>query len=174
MVAAHQTLAERESRLSVRSPGSATGGVVLERVSKTYGGAANGAGAPVQALGEVDLAMAAGEFICIVGASGCGKSTLLRIIGGFERASSGVVRVGDRVVDRPGPDRGFVFQDYGLFPWLTVRDNIAYGPIERGLPRDRIQEITKQFTELVGLERFAHQSPPHLSRAIHQRAAIPP
>jgi NitT/TauT family transport system ATP-binding protein len=172
MVAAHQSVAEHESHVSVRSPASATGGVVLERVSKTYGGTANGPGASVQALGEVDLAMAAGEFICIVGASGCGKSTLLRIIGGFERASSGTVRVGDRFVDRPGPDRGFVFQDYGLFPWLTVRDNIAYGPIERGLPRDRVQEITKQFTELVGLERFADQYPHQLSGGMQQRVGI--
>src|SRR5258708_21051490 len=88
----------------------------------------------VLALSHADLVVPRGEFICLVGASGCGKTTLLRIIAGFENATSGEVRVGDRLVTAPGPHRGMVFQDYALFPWLTVRANVAFGPRERVVP----------------------------------------
>ena len=80
------------------------------------------------ALQDAHLAVRRGEFVCLIGASGCGKSTLLRIIAGFETASAGQVSVGGHRVSGPGPDRGMVFQDYGLFPWLSVRANIGFGP----------------------------------------------
>ncbi|MGH9285534.1 MAG: ATP-binding cassette domain-containing protein, partial [Acidimicrobiales bacterium] len=104
----------------------------LVGVGKIFAGAR---GAPVEALRGVDLEVAEGEFVCVLGGSGCGKSTLLRIVAGFEAATAGSVEVGGRPVAGPGPDRGVVFQDYGLFPWLSVADNIAYGPRQRRLPK---------------------------------------
>jgi NitT/TauT family transport system ATP-binding protein len=161
---------ERGRRISERSgSGTPAEGVLLQGVGKMYPGAG---GVLVEALSQVDLAMAPGEFVCLVGASGCGKSTLLRIIAGFEHATSGLVRVGGKVVQRPGPDRGFVFQDYGLFPWHNVGDNIAYGPLQRHLPPGEVAAITKKFIELVGLERFSKQYPHQLSGGMQQRVAI--
>ncbi|MDP9036107.1 MAG: ABC transporter ATP-binding protein [Myxococcota bacterium] len=144
-------------------------GVLLKGVGKKYPGPG---GVLVEALRHIDLAMVPGEFVCLIGASGCGKSTLLRIIGGFERATSGEVTVGGRPVRRPGPDRGFVFQDYGLFPWLTVHDNIAYGPTQRHMSREQVTATTARFLSLVGLERFAGQYPHQLSGGMQQRVGI--
>ena len=87
------------------------------------------------ALEGAELRVEEGEFICLIGPSGCGKSTLLRILAGFEQPTSGYVFVGGREVAGPGPERGMVFQDYGLFPWLNVRENIGFGPAARGLPK---------------------------------------
>jgi NitT/TauT family transport system ATP-binding protein len=124
------------------------------------------------ALGNTNLRVKEGEFICLIGPSGCGKSTLLRIIAGFELASDGTTIVSGREVDGPGPDRGMVFQDYGLFPWLTVRANIGFGPSARGLPKGKITEIVDRFVELVGLSRFADAFPHQLSGGMKQRVAI--
>ncbi len=128
--------------------------------------------AGVQAVADVDLAIASGEFVAIVGASGCGKSTVLRILAGFEDATSGTVAVGGTRVSQPGPDRGVVFQDYGLFPWLSVRENIAYGPRKRRLPRARVDELVDRFLGAVGLTRFADRFPGQLSGGMQQRVAI--
>ena len=89
----------------------------------------------ITALSEASLSIAKGEFICLIGPSGCGKSTLLRMVGGFETASEGALLMWGKPVGAPGPDRGMVFQDYGLFPWLTVTENIAFGPLARGRPK---------------------------------------
>jgi NitT/TauT family transport system ATP-binding protein len=124
------------------------------------------------ALGDTNLRVKEGEFVCLIGPSGCGKSTLLRIIAGFELASDGVTIVGQKEVAGPGPDRGMVFQDYGLFPWLTVRANIGFGPHARGVPRAQITEIVDRFVELVGLARFADAYPHQLSGGMKQRVAI--
>ncbi|MDU2206340.1 MAG: ATP-binding cassette domain-containing protein, partial [Thomasclavelia ramosa] len=83
-------------------------------------------GRPIHALKDVNLQIWKGEFICLIGASGCGKSTLLRIMGGFESVSSGMARMYRTPITEPASERGMVFQDYGLFPWLTVRQNIAF------------------------------------------------
>jgi NitT/TauT family transport system ATP-binding protein len=137
-------------------------------LSKTYGA---GAGA-VMALDSVDLHVDAGEFVAVVGASGCGKSTLMRIIAGFEPATSGTVTVSDEPITRPGPDRGVVFQDYGLFPWLTVRENIAYGPKQQRLGPTTVRDLSRLFMEAVGLSRFADRFPGELSGGMQQRVAI--
>ena len=126
----------------------------------------------VLALSHADLTVPRGEFVCLVGASGCGKTTLLRIIAGFETASSGEVLVGGTRVTGPGPDRGMVFQDYGLFPWLTVRDNVGFGPKSRGRSKREIKETTEHFIELVGLSNFADLYPHQLSGGMKQRVAI--
>jgi nitrate ABC transporter ATP-binding subunit len=126
----------------------------------------------IEALARVDVSIGAGEFVCLIGASGCGKSTLLRIIAGFEEPTTGEVQVDGKPVVGPGSDRGMVFQDYALFPWMTVRQNIGFGPRQRQLPRKEIEEITGEFVRLVGLERFADRYPSQLSGGMKQRVAI--
>jgi NitT/TauT family transport system ATP-binding protein len=93
----------------------------------------------IQAPGGASLTIAKGEFICLIGASGCGKSTLLRIMAGFEQPSSGQALMWGKPIDGPIPTRGMVFQDYALFPWLSVRANIGFGPAARGLRQCRGQ-----------------------------------
>jgi nitrate ABC transporter ATP-binding subunit len=126
----------------------------------------------VDALAPVDLAIPKGEFVCMIGASGCGKSTLLRIIAGFEEPTSGDVSIDGKPVTGPGSDRGMVFQDYALFPWMTVRQNISFGPRQRQLPRAEIDRTTDEFVRMVGLERFADRYPNQLSGGMKQRVAI--
>jgi NitT/TauT family transport system ATP-binding protein len=126
----------------------------------------------IEALRNANLSIAKGEFVCLIGASGCGKSTLLRMIAGFETATSGQIIMQGRPVTGPGPDRGMVFQDYGLFPWLTIRKNIAFGPIARGLPKSEANAIADRFVAMMGLDRFASSYPHQLSGGMKQRVAI--
>jgi nitrate ABC transporter ATP-binding subunit len=126
----------------------------------------------IEALAPIDLAIPKGEFVCMIGASGCGKSTLLRIIAGFEEPTTGEVSIDGRIITGPGSDRGMVFQDYALFPWMTVRQNISFGPRQRHLPREQIDQTTDEFIRMVGLERFADRYPNQLSGGMKQRVAI--
>ncbi len=135
-----------------------------EALGKRYGA--------TEALRGANLRIMAGEFVCLLGASGCGKSTLLRMVAGFEAPSAGRLVVAGKPVTGPGPDRGMVFQDYGLFPWLTVRDNVGFGPKARGLPAPEVARIADRFTAMVGLERFAGSFPHQLSGGMKQRVAI--
>jgi ABC-type nitrate/sulfonate/bicarbonate transport system ATPase subunit len=144
------------------------GGLLVRDLSKRF--VVNGA--PVDALRRVDLEIAPGEFCCLIGASGCGKSTLLRIIAGFESATEGEVLVGGKPVAGPGPERGMVFQDYALFPWMTVRDNIAFGPRQRGIRREDVADIAERFMGMVGLAEFHDRYPHQLSGGMKQRVAI--
>ena len=108
----------------------------------------------IHALSDATLSIAKGEFVCLIGASGCGKSTLLRIMAGFEQPSAGAALMWDKPIERPDPGRGMVFQDYALFPWLSVRENIAFGPIARGLAGSEVKATVDKFIELVGLGKF--------------------
>jgi ABC-type nitrate/sulfonate/bicarbonate transport system ATPase subunit len=126
----------------------------------------------VEALAPVDLTIPQGEFICLIGASGCGKSTLLRIIAGFEEPTTGEALIHGKAITGPGSDRGMVFQDYALFPWMTVRENVSFGPRQRKLAQGEIQRITTEFVKMVGLERFADRYPSQLSGGMKQRVAI--
>jgi NitT/TauT family transport system ATP-binding protein/sulfonate transport system ATP-binding protein len=126
----------------------------------------------IEALARVDLTMLEGEFVCLIGASGCGKSTLLRIVAGFEEPTTGEVLIDRKPVTGPGSDRGMVFQDYALFPWMTVKQNIGFGPRQRQVPRREVEEIAGEFVRLVGLERFADRYPSQLSGGMKQRVAI--
>jgi NitT/TauT family transport system ATP-binding protein len=126
----------------------------------------------IEALHHVSLDVAKGEFVCLIGASGCGKSTLLRIVAGFERPTSGDVRVYDAPISGPGSDRGMVFQDYALFPWMTVKENIAFGPRQKKLAPAEIKCTTDRFVEMVGLAKFADRYPYQLSGGMKQRVAI--
>jgi nitrate ABC transporter ATP-binding subunit len=126
----------------------------------------------VQALRSVSLTIDKGEFVCLIGASGCGKSTLLRIIAGFEQPTSGQISLYEKAISGPGSDRGMVFQDYALFPWMTVRENIAFGPRQKGLAKQHISDITNEYLNMVGLEKFADRYPTQLSGGMKQRVAI--
>jgi NitT/TauT family transport system ATP-binding protein/sulfonate transport system ATP-binding protein len=126
----------------------------------------------VEALRDISLTIRKGEFVCLIGASGCGKSTLLRIIAGFETVTSGTVEMYGTPITGPGPERGMVFQDYALFPWLTVRQNIGFGPRQRGLPKENLDQIAGKYMDMVGLTKFADYYPSQLSGGMKQRVAI--
>ena len=142
--------------------------LAIEAVTKRF---AVGDG-EIEALARIDLAIPPGQFVCLIGASGCGKSTLLRIIAGFEEPTTGEVSVAGKPITGPGSDRGMVFQDYALFPWMTVRQNIGFGPRQRQLPRKEVEDIADEFVKLVGLERAANRYPSQLSGGMKQRVAI--
>ena len=126
----------------------------------------------VQALRSVNLTIDKGEFVCLIGASGCGKSTLLRIIAGFEQPTSGAVSLYENAITAPGSDRGMVFQDYALFPWMTVRENISFGPRQKGMAKKYVDQITDEYLNMVGLAKFAQRFPQQLSGGMKQRVAI--
>jgi NitT/TauT family transport system ATP-binding protein len=141
--------------------------MAIEDVTLRYGDA-NG----VLALDDVSLKVAKNEFCVIVGPSGCGKSSLLYLAAGLNDATSGSIKVDGREVIEPGPDRGMVFQSYTLFPWLTVRANIEYGPKRKGLPAEQRKQIVDQYLNEVGLAPFADHYPAQLSGGMKQRVAI--
>jgi len=126
----------------------------------------------INALSGANLTIAKGEFICLIGASGCGKSTLLRIMAGFERPTAGEALMWGKPIEEPEPGRGMVFQDYAIFPWLTVRDNIGFGPASRGLSSGEVRATVDKFIDLVGLQKFAGAYPHQLSGGMKQRVAI--
>ena len=142
--------------------------VEIKRVSKVF----QLQDQTIHALSDASLSIAKGEFVCLIGASGCGKSTLLRIMAGFEQPSSGEALMGGKPIAGPDPARGMVFQDYALFPWLSVRENIAFGPIARGLASAQVKQTVDKFIKLVGLGKFANAYPHQLSGGMKQRVAI--
>jgi len=129
-------------------------------------------GETVEAINDLSFDVGDNEFVSIVGPSGCGKSTLLYILAGFISPTAGQVLVDNRPVQGPGPDRGIVFQEYALFPWRTVADNIKYGLEEKRLPRDEIERIVHKYVRLMGLEGFQHKYPRELSGGMKQRVAL--
>jgi NitT/TauT family transport system ATP-binding protein len=138
--------------------------VTLAGVRKTFGA--------VTALDGIDLAVAEGEFACLLGPSGCGKSTLLNILAGFEPASGGEARVRGEPVGRPGPDRAVVFQEAALFPWASVLDNVTFGPRMAGRPRREVEDQARHLLALVGLSGFEAHLPDQLSGGMKQRVGI--
>jgi NitT/TauT family transport system ATP-binding protein len=124
------------------------------------------------ALSGVDMDVAEGEFVSIVGPSGCGKSTLLYILGGFIRADNGSIEVGGKPISGPGTDRGVVFQEYALFPWLTVAQNIRYGLEMTGVARREREDTVRRLVRTIRLEGFEHRFPRELSGGMKQRVAI--
>src|SRR4029078_9060507 len=123
------------------------------------------------ALGGISFSIAASELVSLVGPSGCGKSTLLRLIAGLDVSDSGELLVGNEKIVGPSAERGLVFQDPNLFPWLTVRRNIQAGLVARGILQEKRHEVD-EFMRLVGLESFAHAYPHHLSGGMAQRVAL--
>ncbi len=129
-------------------------------------------GGPVEVLRDVNFSVHRREFICVLGASGCGKSTLIRILAGLEEQTDGAVEVDGKSVAGPGSDRGMVFQSYTLFPWLTVKRNVMFGLLEKGIPKKRAEEEAREWVEVVGLSKFLDAYPFQLSGGMKQRVAI--
>jgi ABC-type nitrate/sulfonate/bicarbonate transport system ATPase subunit len=126
----------------------------------------------VRALQPTDLHIMPGQFVAIVGPSGCGKSTLLNILAGFLTPSAGTAKIGGEPVTGPDIDHGVVFQDYALFPWRSVIDNVAFGLEQMGVARSRRYEIAENYLSVVGLKEFARRRPSELSGGMKQRVAI--
>jgi NitT/TauT family transport system ATP-binding protein len=126
----------------------------------------------ITAVKDISLSVAEGRFVSIVGPSGCGKTTLLNIVAGFIPASSGSVLVDGKAISGPGPDRGVVFQSYALFDWLTVRENIEFGPRMAGVKGKERSQRSDRFLGMVGLRKFADRYPYELSGGMRQRVAI--
>jgi len=139
-------------------------------VTKSFS-SAESAESRTHALGGVSLSVAAGELVSFVGPSGCGKSTLLRLTAGLDSPDSGELWVGSEAITAPSAERGLVFQDPNLFPWLTVRRNIEAGLVARGVLREKRDEVDG-FMRLVGLETFGAAYPHHLSGGMAQRVAL--
>jgi NitT/TauT family transport system ATP-binding protein len=129
-------------------------------------------GQVMEALRDINLSIRDHEFVCFIGPSGCGKTTLLRIIAGLEDPSSGSVYLDGDLIKGPGPERGMVFQEYSLFPWRTVIDNIAFGLELKGVHKKERLERSNQYLNMVGLERFSERYPHELSGGMKQRVAI--
>ncbi|HOK57857.1 ABC transporter ATP-binding protein [Methanothrix sp.] len=129
-------------------------------------------GKTMEVLRDISMSVDEGEFVCFIGPSGCGKTTLLRIIAGLEFPSSGSVLLDGAPIRGPGPERGMVFQEYSLFPWRTVLDNVAFGPEIRGVPREERYRLAREYLKMVGLERFESRYPHELSGGMKQRVAI--
>jgi NitT/TauT family transport system ATP-binding protein len=142
--------------------------IQVQRVTKAFG--AGGRSAPV--LVDVELDVAERELLCILGPSGCGKSTLLNIVAGFVQPSGGAVLVDGQPVTGPGAERGVVFQEYVLFPWLTVAGNVEFGLVLKGTPADERRRTVGRYLELVGLGGHADKFPVQLSGGMKQRVAI--
>jgi len=129
-------------------------------------------GQEVHALQAIHLEIARGELVCLLGPSGCGKSTLLNAVAGFSLPSSGTITVEGRPITEPGPDRGMVFQEYALFPWMTVEQNIAFGLQIKQVPRAAIQDKVDGLLALLHLQDFRRRYPKDLSGGMRQRVAI--
>jgi len=139
--------------------------IQVAAVSKAFG---NG----VPALGPIDLDVAERELVCLLGPSGCGKSTLLNIVAGFLAPTTGRVLVGGTPVTGPGADRGVVFQEYVLFPWLTVAGNVEFGLTLKGVTAEERRRTAARYLEMVGLRAHAEKFPVQLSGGMKQRVAI--
>jgi len=142
--------------------------ITVTGVTLRYGNGAK----TVLALDSLSLTVKPNEFAVIVGPSGCGKSSLLYLIAGLEDRTGGTITVGGQEIAGPGSDRGMVFQSYTLFPWLTVAQNVAYGPRRRGLPEAERTRLVTQYLGEVGLAGFANHYPAQLSGGMKQRVAI--
>ncbi len=144
------------------------GHLKISGVSKSFD---NVTGGRTQILSHIDLDIRPGSFISIIGASGCGKSTLLRLISGFIFPEEGQVTLDGKEIKGPGVDRGFMFQDHVLYPWLTLHDNIAFGLKARGLYKDHKEDVDEMI-HVTGLDGFANHYPHQVSGGMQQRASL--
>ncbi|MBN9461679.1 MAG: ABC transporter ATP-binding protein [Burkholderiales bacterium] len=148
-----------------------TATLTLERVERMFDAVQPG-GVPFKALEGIDLVVEPAQIVSLVGPSGCGKSTLLRMVAGFDRPSAGVIRLDDRPIGEPGADRGVVFQQPQLYPWLNVRENVVFGPKKRGVDKARYEADARRYIEAVGLAGFERHYPYQLSGGMRQRLQI--
>ena len=152
------------------TPGAAASRVRFDHVSLEFQTAAG----PLRVVDDVTYDIRDGDFVAVIGPSGCGKTTMMSMLAGFQRPTSGRVLLDGREVDGPGPERGVIFQEYGVFPWLTVEENIAFGLKLRAnrVPAAERAEICRRYLDLMGLSGFAKAYPKHLSGGMRQRLAI--
>lgn len=143
--------------------------VSVSNVSKLY---MTASGQPTWALWQASCSIAPGQFVCAVGPSGCGKTTLLNMMAGFLEPTRGTVLADGNPITAPDPERGVVFQEYGLFPWLTVRGNVEFGLRARGVPAAERKAIVDSHLDLVGLSRAAGSYITELSGGMRQRVAV--
>ena len=142
--------------------------IIVNNVQKVF----KTPGKDVIALKDIQLDIQAGEFVCLLGPSGCGKSTLLNAVAGFALPSSGEITVEGKKITGPGPDRGMVFQEYALFPWMTIAQNIAFGLEVQKKSRGEIAQTVNQLLDLLHLKDFRDRFPKDLSGGMRQRVAI--
>ncbi|NRR33241.1 ABC transporter ATP-binding protein [Oxalobacteraceae bacterium] len=129
-------------------------------------------GRAVIALHNIDLEIPQGQFVCLLGPSGCGKSTLLNAVAGFAPPTSGTIHADGQLVSSPGPERGMVFQEYALFPWMTVAENVGFGLEIKGQSKARIAQTVEQLLAMLSLSDFRQRYPKDLSGGMRQRVAI--
>ncbi|MGZ7134718.1 MAG: ABC transporter ATP-binding protein [Methanobacterium sp.] len=142
--------------------------IAINNVSKIF----ENKGTEFKSLDDINLEINEGEFLCILGPSGCGKSTVLRLIAGLDKATSGKVLMDDEVIVGPDYKRGMVFQEYSLFPWRSIIDNVAF-PLEmQGMTQEERYKIAEEYLKIVGLENFRDSKPYELSGGMRQRVAI--
>lgn len=146
----------------------ATAKLAVEGLGKTFG---TGTSA-VEALAPIDLYVEKGDFLCIVGPSGCGKTTLLNVVAGFERPTIGRVSLDGRAISGPGAERGVVFQQGALFNWMTVFENVAFGPKAGGVSAAEVRDRVTKLLDIVGLSAFSQKYPYQLSGGMQQRVGI--
>jgi len=144
--------------------------ITIDRVSRLFEDPQRGT--PVKALDDISLSVGRNEFLCLLGPSGCGKSTLLNMIAGFDHPTTGTVSVGGQTVSAPGSDRGFVFQQPTLMPWLTVWENVAFHLTMRGMDKRERRERAQRFIDMVRLTGFENHFPSELSGGMNQRVGI--
>ncbi|WP_202427527.1 ABC transporter ATP-binding protein [Duganella margarita] len=142
--------------------------IVVSQVNKVFQTAER----EVVALKDINLEIPQGQFVCLLGPSGCGKSTLLNAVAGFAPPSSGSITADGKLVTAPGPERGMVFQEYALFPWMTVADNVAFGLQIKGQPREQIDTTVDKLLTMLSLQDFRNRYPKDLSGGMRQRVAI--
>jgi len=142
--------------------------LVLNNIGKVF----YNEGTPKTVLQDVSFSVKEGQFVTLLGPSGCGKTTLLSIIAGFLKASSGEVKLNGALVNKPGPDRGFVFQDFALFPWMTVRENILFPMKQQSMDRKEQNRRLKSLLAMAQLEGAEHLFPSQISGGMKQRAAF--
>lgn len=144
----------------------------IEHVGKVFPANGTTKTKGIEVLKDVTMCAKPGEMVCLLGPSGCGKTTLINIVAGFEQATSGSILLDGLEVTGPGPDRGVVFQEDALFPWLNTWQNIAYGLRRKGLPLKELESRVRMFIELIGLQGFSRYFPDQLSGGMKQRVAL--
>ena len=149
--------------------GAPAKGLRIEGITKTY---VSRSGETVEALLPMDMEVGPGEFVSLVGPSGCGKSTVLNMLAGFITPSAGIARVGEEPIRKPDIQRGMVFQDYALFPWLSVSENVEFGLERQGVNKRERRTTALRYLRTVGLEDFADKRTEELSGGMKQRVAI--